>query len=621
MHRHRDLKKVIILGIDAMDPKISEELMRQGQLPNFSRLKNQGSYSHLSVKMPSETAVVWSSFATGSGPGSHGIFDFIMRDPKNYSLYLSLNEITSNAGKIDIRMRRKQEPFWNILSKNKIPSFIYLCPNTFPPDPILGRMLSGMGVPDLSGTMGKFSFYTTRALTQEDKQTRGRIIHIKRDNNIIRTELYGPKTQVGTAGLVTTVVLKMILQPELDGVTFQLSGKEFFIREGCWSNWQRVSFKVGRFKRVHGIVRFYLKTLAPEVELYASPINFDPGNPPFPISYPHNYSRKLAKKVGPYYTQGMPYDTWSLVESRLDEAAFLEHVDEVLNEQEEILKEGLREFKGGVFFFYFETLDIIKHMFWRYVDTKHPLYKKDPLYQDIILEYYAKIDRILGEILKDLDKDTVVIVLSDHGFSDFRRSVHLNRWLLENGYLFLKGDSAADKEFLEGVDWSKTLAYALGFGGIYINKVGREYYGIVKEAQVQDLKQALKKGLEQFKDPQNGESVVKYAYSQEEVFQGPYINDAPDLFVGFNVGYRASWQTALGGTPGLLIEDNQKKWSGDHLIDPALVPGVLFVNQKIELKEPSIIDIAPSILGLFNIHKPKEMPGRSLFKDKDYLRY
>ena len=312
----------------------------------------------------------------------------------------------------------------------------------------------------------------------------------------------------------------------------------------------------------------------------------------------------------------MPHDTWALIEDRLDEKAFLEHVDEILNERRKILKLGLREFRGGVFFFYLDTLDVIQHMFWRYLDLKHPLYENNPLYKNTIFKYYEKIDRILGEVLDKIDKDTTLVVLSDHGFASFRQSVHLNRWLLENGYLFLKKGINESKEFFEDIDWSKTKVYALGFGGIYLNKVGREYYGIVDESEAEDLKQAIIKGLKEFRDPETGEQLVNNVYAQEDIYKGPYINDAPDLFVGFNSGYRASWQTALGGVPVNLIEDNKKKWSGDHLIDPAFVPGVIFVNKKLILKEPSIIDIAPTILGLFEITKPEEMQGRVLFRDE-----
>ncbi len=617
MRKPINKNKVIILGIDAMDPNITEQLIKEGRLPNLSYLKTIGSYSHLATTIPAESVVAWTSFSTGLNPGDHGIFDFIMRDPKNYLPYLSLNEISSGKGKVKIQIRRKGKAFWNILSANKVPSFIYFCPNTFPPEKILGKMLSGMGVPDILGTMGKFSFYTTKALSDEDKDSRGRIIQIKPNNNLILIELYGPKVSSGSLQVETNIPLKIILKPEEETVSLEFQGNQIFLKKGKWSNWQKVSFNISPFKRLHGILKFYLKAIEPDFQLYVSPINFDPQGSPFPISYPYNYSKKLSKKVGLYYTQGMPHDTWALTEDRLDEKAFLEQVDEILDENKRILKEELKEFKGGLFFFYFETLDIIQHMFWRYLDPQHPLYEKSSLYQDTVFRYYEKLDRIIGDVLRSIGKEATLIVLSDHGFNSFRRAVHLNRWLLENGYLFLKEGINESKEFFEDVDWSKTKAYALGFGGIYLNRAGREYYGIVNESEAQDLKQEIIKGLKEFRDPKTGQMIVNKVYDGKEVFQGPYVkNDAPDLFVGFNAGFRASWQTALGGVPNLLIEDNKRKWSGEHLIDPALVPGVVFINKKKKLRDPSIVDIAPSILDLFHISKSKAMPGKILFKDE-----
>jgi predicted AlkP superfamily phosphohydrolase/phosphomutase len=412
------------------------------------------------------------------------------------------------------------------------------------------------------------------------------------------------------------IPLKIYINSGEKSILLKFQGNTLSLKEDKWSNWQRIYFNLGLFKNAYGIVRFYLKSIQPQFELYMSPINFNPQRPPFFISYPHNYSKKLAKEIGLYYTQGMPHDTWALSENRIDEKVFLEHVDEILKEKERILKEELKGFKGGVFFFYLDTLDAIQHMFWRYLDPNHPLYERNALYKDTIFKYYETIDQLIGDILKNLDTNTTLILLSDHGFSSFRRSVHLNRWLLENGYLFLKPGVKESEEFFESVDWSKTIAYALGFGGIYLNRIGREYYGMVIKSDVQNIKNTIARGLRDFKDPQNGEKVVNNVYFNEEAFKGPYINDAPDLFVGFNRGYRASWQTALGGVPKLLIEDNVKKWSGDHLVDSFLVPGVIFMNKREELNNPSIVDIVPTILYLFDIDKPNDMEGKSLFKNE-----
>jgi predicted AlkP superfamily phosphohydrolase/phosphomutase len=302
----------------------------------------------------------------------------------------------------------------------------------------------------------------------------------------------------------------------------------------------------------------------------------------------------------------MPHDTWALSEGRLDEKAFLELTDEILNENKLILNEGLKEFKTGVFFYYFEVLDAIQHMFWSYIDPKSPLYEANSEYSDTIYKYYEKMDQILGDILKKVNSDTTLIVISDHGFGPFRRSVHLNRWLLENGYLVLTDAKNEGREFFEDVDWAKTKAYALGFGGIYLNRTGREGQGIVRESEAEQLKRQIQEKLKQWQDTATGENVVKEAYDADDIFNGPYKKDAPDVFVGFNSGYRASWQTALGGTPNLLIEDNLKKWSGDHLVDPGLVPGVIFINKKVKLNKPKITDIADIVLTILQGGKLNE---------------
>ncbi|MBU1923327.1 MAG: alkaline phosphatase family protein [Candidatus Omnitrophica bacterium] len=606
-NRPNNKNKVIILGIDGMDPAITEKLINDGLLPNLAALRKKGSYSRLDTTFPAESAVAWSSFATGLDASGHGVFDFIMRNPQDYSLFLGLNEVTTIKGKTEIKSRRKGEPFWNILSKNKVPCFIYFCPNTFPPEPIYGKMLSGMGTPDILGNMGKFSFYTTKLLTKDDLNSRGRIVKVEDNAGVVSAGLYGPK--VLSAGLETeaSIPLKIVLNPSAEKVLINFQRKSFFLAKDAWSDWQEMSFKTGPFSSVSGIAKFYLKSIKPEFELYVTPINFNPNKPPFPVSYPRDFSKEISGKVGYYHTLGMPVESWALSEGRISEKVFLQQVDDVLDERKKILWQELKSYKSGMFFFYFDTLDIIQHMFWRYLDDKDKPMQNDLQYRDTVYNYYEQIDQVVGEVIKVLDDSTTLIVLSDHGFGPFRRSVHLNRWLLEQGYLLLKNEANSNQEFLEGIDWSKTKAYALGFGGIYLNKVGREYYGIVDAAQEGQIKQELLNKLLGMTDPVTGEKIVNNVYSAELIYNGPYIKDSPDLFVGFKPGYRASWQTALGGMSAILVEDNSKKWSGDHLFDPKEVPGVIFINSKIKAKVHRIIDVASAILGLFEIHRPKEL--------------
>ncbi len=603
-HKIPNKNKVIVIGIDAMDPGIVEKLMNEGKLLNFSRLAKMGNYAHLKTTVPSESIVAWTTFLTGLNPADHGVFDFIMRNPKNYLPYLAFNETSNANGKTEIKIRRKGESLWAKLTKKNVPCLVYYCPNTFPPERIFGKMISGMGVPDCLGTMGKFSFYTTK-LSKADEDSRGRVINVENSGNVIKTKIYGPKFFSGNSNLESFTPLKISIYSDEERILIEYGRSKLFLKKGEWSQWGRVSFNTGMFNKVHGICRFYLKSVKPDLELYLSPINFDPKYPLFPISYPKNYSAELVKQVGLYYTQGMPYDTWALTEDRIDEKAFLQLADSILKENQEVLDVGLKDFKNGLLFFYFEGLDPIQHMFWRYIDPKHPFYENNPQYTNIIYEYYERMDKILGDIMNKIDFSTNLIVFSDHGFASFRKAIHLNRWLLENGYLSFEKGADESKEFFDNVDWSRTKAYAVGFGGIYLNAVQREYYGSVHKLEINNLKNEIKRKLMEFRDPLNGENVIKNVYTREEAFQGLYSEESPDLYVGFNNGYRASWQTALGGTPKLLIEDNKKKWSGDHLIDPSLVPGVIFVNKKIELNNLSIKDLALFISSLLGVDVDK----------------
>lgn len=602
--------KVIIFGVDGMDYAITKSLIDKGMLPNLSHLVKNGSFFPLATTNPPESVVAWSSFATGLNPANHGIFDFVMRNPQDYSLFLSLNEISNLSRNPVIKLYRKGRSIWEILTEKNIQSYFYFCPNTFPTTLLKGIMLSGMGTPDLLGSTGSFTFYTSKPLSEDDADSRGRIIHTETYRDTINTSIFGPKFSKRNSIEPAKIPLKIIL-PDKQSAILNFQGQSIRIKTSQWSQWHRISFSISPIRKLHGIIKFYLKSVYPDFELYISPINFDPLDPPFPISYPNNYSKKLASKTGLYYTQGMPHDTWALSENRIDEKAFLEHVDDILGERKRILEEGLKEFKSGLFFFYFETLDTVQHMFWRYTDPQSPLYEKDSPYSQVILDYYKKIDAIIGEALKNVSSDTTVLVISDHGFNSFRKSVNLNHWLMENGYLYLKKNVTESKGFLDDIDWSKTKAYSIGFGGIYLNKKGRESEGILTEEEAQSLKLEIKKSLLKLKDSKN-QPAINNIYLQEEVFKGTYSDDAPDLFVGFAKGFRTSWKTAIGGVASGLIEDNKKKWSGDHLIDPVLVPGVIFINRKIKINTPSIIDIAPTLLNIFDSEETERMDGRSL---------
>lgn len=614
----RPYQKVIVVGLDGLEPSIAEPMLNAGDLPALTRLCASGGYARLRTTCPAQTPVAWSSFATGTNPGGHGIFDFIRRDPKTYLPDLSLNRYEQKNAFTPPRAvnLRGGTPVWELLTAAGVESTILRCPCTYPPDNIRGRMLSGMGVPDLRGGLGTSTFYSSTDVKPGESEN---VVRVQPKGNTVVTHLIGPRNPRGGN---FTAEIKLQVDPARQTIVVQSGGQPsaLGVKQGEWSDWLHIKFKTGLFQSVRGIVRFRLIRLEPTLELYASPINFDPTSPLFPITSPPDYASQLAEQVGTFYTTGMVEDHSGLMNGRIDEAAYLQQCDEVLQERAAMFFHELNRHRQGLLFCLFDTPDRIQHMFWRFREDGHPANRgkaPSPQMRQVIEEHYRACDALVGRVLEAVDDRTLLIVLSDHGFNSFQRGVNLNTWLHENGLLTLRdgvkrGEEAG--EFLRQVDWGRTRAYALGLGSLYLNLKGREEQGIVATDDAPALKAAIAEKLTGLVDPQRGMVAVRGVVTREQVYHGAYADQSPDLLVNCAGGYRASWQTALGGVPHSLFEDNVKSWGGDHIIDPALVPGILFVNRAFHQIDPSIVDLAPSILAALGVPRGAAMEGENLLQ-------
>ncbi len=610
-------RKVIVIGLDGLEPTIVSDLLAKGELPHLSRLAAQGGFSCVRTTVPAQTPVAWSTFATGMNPGGHGIFDFIRRSPATYLPDLALNRYEQKNAFMPPRAvnLRRGVALWQVLSAAGIPSTVLRCPCTYPPDNFRGRMLSGMGVPDLRGGLGTSTFYSSASGVEAGESEQAIRVTPDRDG-IITTHVVGPRNP--RSGETLEMRLKIRLEPDRGRAVLVSDGepKELEVRLGQWSDWLKVRFKAGLLQSVRGMVRFYLTAMAPTFELYASPINFDSDAPLFPISSPPEYAHELTSSIGKFYTTGMVEDHTGLSNGRFDEEAYLNQCAQVLRERERMMTFELERHREGFFFCLFDTPDRIQHMFWRFREPKHPANKgtlSDGL-EHVIEEHYRECDAIVGRAMQAMDDQTLFIVLSDHGFGSFQRGLNLNTWLYQNGFLALKNGSEPDDHagtMLTHIDWSGTTAYALGLGSIYVNMKGREGEGIVEEAEIAGVKAAIAAGLSGLIDTERGEMAVRNVALREQVYRGCYLTEAPDLIVGFNRGYRVSWATALGGVSRSLFEDNVKRWSGDHIIDSELVPGVLFMNQKFRAGG-HLVDLAPTILSALGVPQGQDMEGESL---------
>ncbi|MBI4848044.1 MAG: alkaline phosphatase family protein [Nitrospirae bacterium] len=613
--------RVIILGFDGLDPKLLSYLMQRGDVPNFSRLGGMGTYSPLATSNPAQSPVAWASIATGNNPGYHGIFDFLNRRVTDYMPQLAILKMNPK----NVFGKREQmflpvmhgNSFWDYTSDSGIPSTILKWPMTFQPKQNKAKLYAGLGVPDIKGGLGKYAFYTTRDITKKEDGFE-KVIKVKLEGNNIKTYISGPNITKLTSRDTAKVDLNIRIHSDNSGIEMNVDGKKIMVRQGMWSDWIELTFKLGLMKTVSGIVKFYLHKTAPEVELYMTAVQINPRDPAFVISSPDDYIRELAGEVGQFYTLGMPEDTKALEEGRIDEEAFVTMCDEIVAEQEKMLWFELNRFKEGLLASAFFSTDRIQHIFWVTKDPRHPLYNKAyaEKYGHVIDDYYRKMDVILGEVMKQVDDRTAFMVFSDHGFASFRRAVNINSWLAQNGFMTLtqkvSGDDLEGGGLFQYVDWKKTKAYALGFGSIYLNIKGREKHGIVGAgAEAESVAGQIVDNLIRLTDTKDGQAAVKNVYKNKNIYSGTQADESPDLVVGFQEGYRASWQTAIGGAPSELIIDNLKKWSGDHIVDPSIVPGILLTNFKTNSKSPCLMDIAPTVLSCFGM-AGVDMEGNAL---------
>lgn len=706
--------KVVVLGFDGADPTLVRKFMEEGYLPNIKRLSEEGTFLDLEVANPPQTPVSWGVFMTSWNPGRNEVFDFLRRDPQTYKPSFALNEEGKKRflfGKynpyvlgailflffflLGYVLRKKlslKATFFLIIFglflsinlyffvKDNVPSSIpypinhlkgktfwelaadkgYKClvirhPDTFPAKPFKrGKLLCGLGVPDLRGRVGTPTIITTDyTLKLRDNEFSVEIVPIGMNvyNEKVKIEIPGPynkpfyqyplseyedgcldedlkenlkelkKEELEKKGQKPIIGFSIDLKVESDdSVLIELKNEKIPLKLKEWSKWLELDFNFSKLVKLKGLIRFYLMEVKPDLKLYISPIQIHPDDN-LHISYPESFAKELFKKFGPFKTMGWAVDTWTISSGLSDEEQFLSDMYLTEKDYERIMIDLLKNSDYDLYVQIYEFTDRIAHILWRYLDERHPLYKEEASqkFYEEMRKAYSFMDEIIGEVLSIIDKDTILFVLSDHGFASFRREVNYNRWLVDKGLMVMRDESGLmtlydlfddNRLLFKNVDWSKTKAYALGLGNIYINLKGREKYGIVEKGkEYEDVVKFIIEEMPKMVDPETGERPVCKVYRREEIYKNYDENLVPDLRVSNNPGYRVSWQTSLGGVPDNLIVDNLKPWSGDHCsLDPQWVKGMFISNRKIEGKV-NIIDIAPTILNILKV-KPVDMEGR-----------
>ena len=687
--------KVVILGFDGADAKLTARWMEEGKLPNLARLRGAGTFAPLRSTIPSQTPVSWSTFATGLNPGRHSIFDFLKRDTATYrptfaafeetkapflfgarnplvfglagalaallSVFLVLklfrvgNRKAGTAALVIAALagagaawiganwipterplainRRQGEPFWKVLGAAGKRVRVMRVPVTFPPEPFPhGEMLSGLGTPDLSGRIGKPFYFTSELFWQPrgDNEVSIEVVELVDNRGTIPAEVVGPPNKLFPDGPdYIKIPIVFTVADDRKSLAIEVSGTKLSLAAGQWSEWVRFVFPFNPLLKVHGIGRFQVISIEPEVRVYLSPIQFDPSSlpPVIDVTAPRELAGELVERFGLFKTIGWMIDTWSIKAGSIDDDTFFQDVELTVDKDVEMVEAKLAADDWDVYMHYFEFTDRVQHVMWRHTDPEHPLYRADQAakYGDSILKTYQRMDAIVGKVMEKMPEGAQLFVVSDHGFAPWRRTMNYNTWLAQEGYLRLKGETSdrANLEdlfdqagsFFSHVDWSRTRAYAMGLGNIYVNLAGREGQGIVQPgAEYEALVVELKAKLPAYVDPENGEKPVAYVFTRDEAY-GTYDPALiPDLFPSNAIGYRVGWQDALGMIAPAVTEPNLDVWSADHCsVYPPLVDGILFSNRKLSTEpQPYMADVMPTVLELYGVPPPVQLDGRSL---------
>lgn len=626
--------KMLVLGIDGMDISLTRTYMQKGLLPNFSKLAKTGSLQAVSSSFPPQSPVAWSNFSIGASSHVHGIYDFIHRDPATMTPHLSTSTVKGSSKSIQlghwniplssgqVDLLRKGRPFWEYLADYDIPTTVFKMPGNFPCKSKNVRMVSGMGTPDLRGGYGNFTLFSTSSKHATKKISGGVFVPIKFEGQMATSRLAGPKNTLHIDKPETYIPINIWRDQSNEVVRILIQDREFLLKKGEWTNWVPLSFPmVSYFAEVKGICKIYIKSIHPDFSMYVSPINIDPSDPSLPVVSSKDYGDELKKHVGYFYTQGLPADTKALSSNVLNDQEYLDLEYQILDERRRILEYELNRFEKqskAFLFYYISNLDQATHMFWRINDPSHPCYDKQlkRIFGNVLMHMYMEMDHMLGDVMDRFDinnPDFRLIVMSDHGFAPFRRQVNVNTWLYENGYInLLNNNQLKSDDFFGNVNWSRTVAYNIGINALYLNLIGREKFGIVSQSQGDRLLFQIRQELLNLQDPDTGQKAV----SNVQIVPSQVRRKnkfAPDIIIGWNRGYRTSWDSILGGFSAQVIRDNNDKWSGDHCIDPDLVPAILFCNKPLQKKKPALFDITATILAEYGIPIPPQMEGKPLY--------
>jgi predicted AlkP superfamily phosphohydrolase/phosphomutase len=524
-------QKLVVLGIDGLDPNLVSAFMHAGKLPNMQKLAIGGTLQRLETT-PSPDASAWASFATGMNPGKHGIFG-------NESKALPIG--TS---------------FWTVAGNAGVRSSVLMVPMTFPPEQVRsGELLAGAPTPDLRRTRGNFYYFSSDLHKDEEglHATDGGIRYALAFNgNVAASHVEGPE------GL--SLPLMVFWNRSGRSATIEIDGSSVRLDEGEWSKWIDIDFHANPFSHQHGLIEFCLVRATSSLALYASPIHWNPNRPPGALSWPAGFAADVFERVGPYRTLGWSEATSALDAGLIDERLFLDDAQRAFDDRTQVILQRLETSTWDLLVGQVDTLDHIQHVMWRLMDPAHPGYDRAAAarFGETIEQMYRRADAFVGVVAAHLPRGTPLLVMSGYGSHGVTRTFDLHRWLA-----------------LEGMDGR---AIVTATGGIILPPAGRA----VEDHLVARLTAEL--------DPTTKSPIVAAVYRREAVYSGPQTLNAPDLQLGMAPGYHIGTGTSVLTTnrrkwsadhvsldyrsvPGVLISNRPTTTGNPRVVD--IAPTVL----------------------------------------------
>jgi predicted AlkP superfamily phosphohydrolase/phosphomutase len=537
-----------VLGVDGLDPDLVSQFIDEGKLPHMQKLSRQGALQRLETT-PSADVSAWASFATGTNPGKHGVFG-------------------GDAAPV-----RHGAPFWTLAGHAGVRSSVLMAPLTFPPEDVPnGELLSGWPAPDLRGTTGRATYFSTAIAAADHGAVIGGATHQRLTffSDVARSVLMGP------AGL-TPLPVSIFWNRAGKAATIEIDGTSVRLEEGEWSKWIPVAFRRSFFSRTRGMVQFCLVRGATTFALFASPINLTPDRPAVPISSPPRLASDIYERLGPFHTLGWAEATAALDAGLIDEKVFMDDVYRAFDDRAQVILQRIDTKKWDLLVGDIDSVDHVQHLMWRLMDPAHPAHDRAAAakFGDAVEHLYRRVDDLVGDIVTHAGPDTAVLVLSAYGEHGVVQTFDLTRWLSE--------------EHLPGT--------------ITATKSG----AVVLSPDARGVEDHLIARLTALLDPATKTPVVSAAYKREAVYTGPFTASAPDIQLGLAPGY------GIGPAPAVFAP-NKRRWSADHQgLDYRSVPGVLISNRRTATDSPRVIDIAPTVLRYFGVPIPTEIDGTPLF--------